>query len=177
MSRVAKRYSKAIFELALEKDFLDQIEQDFVFLENLLSESEELPQYLANPLITEDKKIAMLSEAIRKKVSDVTFNFLQLLASKRRLRILPAILENFRLMMLEHKNIVEGELISAVELEEKQVNAIKQHLEGVLGKNVQLYTKIQPDILGGFVVRVQDVVIDNSIRLQLSKLREKLMAR
>ena len=177
MNRVAKRYSKAIFELALEKDLLDKIEQDFVFLENLLTESEEMPQYLANPLITENKKIEMLAGVVGKKVSEVTFNFLQLLASRRRLRILPAILENFRLMMLEHRNIVEGELISAVELEEKQVNAIKQHLENMLGKNVQLSTKIKPDILGGFVVRVQDVVIDNSIRLQLSKLREKLMAR
>ncbi len=177
MNRVAKRYTKAIFELALEKEILDQIEQDFVFLKNLFAESTEVAQYLASPLITEDKKIEMLTEVIGKKVSDVTFNFLQLLASKRRLRILPAILENFRLMMLEHKNIVEGELISAVELEEKQVAEIKQHLEKMLGKNVQLLTRIQPDILGGFVVRVQDVVIDNSIRLQLSKLREKLMAR
>ena len=80
-------------------------------------------------------------------------------------------------MMLAHNNTVEAELISAVELEQKQIEAIKNHLQKTLGKNVLMSAKIQPEILGGFVVRVQDVVIDNSIRLQLNKLREKLMTR
>ncbi len=177
MNRVAKRYTKAIFQLAQEQNILEKIEKDFDLLRDLVQQSKEFDQFLANPLITEDKKIEVLAELVGKKVEVLTFNFLRLLANKRRLRVLPAILEQFRQMMLTYRNIVEGELISAVELEKEQVEAIKAHLEKTLGKNVKLYSKIQPEIIGGFVIRVQDVVIDNSIRLQLNKLREKLIAR
>ncbi len=177
MNRVAKRYAKAIFELASEKNILNTVEKDFVFLSKLIAESPELNQLLANPLIIEEKKITVLKQVIGQKINTLTFDFLQLLAAKRRLKILPAVLENFRQMMLEHRNIVEGELISAVELDQKQIAAIKSQLEQSLGKNVELRSIIQPEIIGGFVVRVQDVVIDNSIRLQLDKLREKLTAR
>ena len=177
MNRVAKRYAKAIFELASEKNILNTVEKDFVFLSKLIAESPALNQLLANPLIIEEKKITVLKQVIGQKINTLTFDFLQLLAAKRRLKILPAVLENFRQMMLEHRNIVEGELISAVELDQKQIAAIKSQLEQSLGKNVELRSIIQPEIIGGFVVRVQDVVIDNSIRLQLDKLREKLTAR
>ncbi|MHB2153255.1 ATP synthase F1 subunit delta [Calditrichota bacterium GD2] len=177
MNRVAKRYTKAIFQLAQENNILEQIEQDFLLLSDLLRQSDELDQFLANPLIREDKKMEALEEMVGPKANPMTKNFLRLLAAKRRLRVLPAILENFRQMMLEYRNIVEGEVVSAVELDESQLAAIKKRLEEMWGKNVKLYPRVQPDILGGFVVRVQDVVIDNSIRLQLNKLREKLTAR
>ncbi|MHB2149207.1 ATP synthase F1 subunit delta [Calditrichota bacterium LG25] len=177
MNRVAKRYTKAIFQLAQENNILEQIEQDFLLLSDLLRQSDELDQFLANPLIREDKKMEALEEMVGPKANPMTKNFLRLLATKRRLRVLPAILENFRQMMLEYRNIVEGEVVSAVELDESQLAAIKKRLEEMWGKNVKLYPRVQPDILGGFVVRVQDVVIDNSIRLQLNKLREKLTAR
>ena len=177
MNRVAKRYTKAIFQLALEKNILEQVERDFAFLKKLLVKNSDLPLYLSNPLITDDKKIEMLSKVIGSNINEITYRFLHLMASKRRLRFLPDVLENFRLMMLAHNNTVEAELISAVELEQKQIEAIKDHLQKTLGKNVLMSSKIQPEILGGFVVRVQDVVIDNSIRLQLNKLREKLMTR
>jgi F-type H+-transporting ATPase subunit delta len=90
---------------------------------------------------------------------------------------LPAVVEQFRRMLLDYQNILEGELISAVPLEKKQFEAIKKRLEEMLGQTVVLQPKIQPEIIGGFVVRVEDMVIDNSIRLQLQKLREKLVAR
>ena len=100
-----------------------------------------------------------------------------MLAEKRRIAVLPAVVQQFREMLLEYQRILEGELISAVPLEKKQFESIKKHLEEMLGQTVTLQTKIQPEIIGGFVVRIQDLVIDNSIRLQLNKLREKLSAR
>ncbi len=177
MSRVAKRYTKAIFELAQEQKIIDVIEKDFVELGKLIGKSPEFADFLSNPLISEAKKISLLKEILNGKIQELTLHFLELLASKRRLRVLPEIIEEFRQMMLESQNIVEGELISAVQLSAEQVKAIKERLQQALGKTVQLEQKVEPQIIGGFVVRVQDVVIDSSIRLQLEKLREKLTAR
>ncbi len=143
----------------------------------IIGDSPEFREFLSNPLIAEGEKQQIIKELLGKRVHELTLEFLQLLAQKRRIAILPAVVEQFRRMLLEYQNILEGELISAVPLEKKQFEAIKKRLEEMLGQTVVLQSKIQPEIIGGFVVRVEDMVIDNSIRLQLQKLREKLVAR
>ena len=177
MNRVAKRYTKALFELAQEYKILDKVEKDMELIGKLINESQDFRDFLSNPLITETSKQEILRELLANRIQKVTFQFLELLAEKRRIAVLPAVVQQFREMLLEYQRILEGELISAVPLEKKQFESIKKHLEEMLGQTVTLQTKIQPEIIGGFVVRIQDLVIDNSIRLQLNKLREKLSAR
>ncbi len=177
MNRVARRYTKALFELAQEQKILSKIDHDMQLIRKLIKESSDFQDFLSNPLIAEAQKKEILSEIFEKKVGQLTLNFLELLASKRRIAALPAIAEQFRDMMLKYQNIVEGELISAVPLDLEQSDLIKKYLEKMLGQTIRLEQKIQPEIVGGFVVRVQDMVIDSSIRLQLNKLREKLTAR
>ncbi len=177
MNRVAKRYTKALFELAQEHGILEKIEADMERLNRLIGESDDFRSFLSNPLISESAKQKIVREILADHVETLTFQFLELLAEKRRISILPAVIEQFREMLLAYRHVLEGELISAVPLEQKQIETIKKHLENMLGQTVVLQTKVQPEIIGGFVVRIQDMVIDNSIRLQLNKLREKLSAR
>ncbi|RLD11374.1 hypothetical protein DRI50_10085 [candidate division KSB1 bacterium] len=177
MNRVAKRYTKALFELAQERQMLDKVEKDMEEIRKLIDESDDFREFLANPLITESAKQEIVRELFADRIQPLTLQFLELLTEKRRIAILPAVVEQFREMLLEYQHILEGELISAVPLEKKQFESIKKHLENMLGQTVTLQSKIQPEIIGGFVVRIQDMVIDNSIRLQLNKLREKLSAR
>ncbi len=177
MNRVAKRYTKALFELAQEHGILEKIETDMELIRKVIEESADFREFLANPLISESAKQEIIRELLANRIQTLTFQFLELLAEKRRIAILPAVLDQFRQMLLSYRKILEGELISAVPLEKKQIETIKKHLEEMLGKTVLLQTKIQPEIIGGFVVRIEDLVIDNSIRLQLNKLREKLSAR
>jgi len=177
LNRVAKRYTKALFELAQERQMLDKVEKDMEEIRKLIDESDDFREFLANPLITESAKQEIVRELFADRIQPLTLQFLELLTEKRRIAILPAVVEQFREMLLEYQHILEGELISAVPLEKKQFESIKKHLENMLGQTVTLQSKIQPEIIGGFVVRIQDMVIDNSIRLQLNKLREKLSAR
>ncbi|NOX88843.1 MAG: ATP synthase F1 subunit delta [Calditrichaeota bacterium] len=177
MNRVARRYTKALFELAQEQKILSKIDHDMQLIRKLIEESSDFQDFLSNPLIAEAQKQDILKEIFEKKVEQLTLNFLELLASKRRIAALPAIATQFRDMMLKYQNIVEGELISAVPLDREQSDLINKYLEKMIGKTIRLEQKIQPEIIGGFVVRVQDMVIDSSIRLQLNKLREKLTAR
>lgn len=177
MSRVAKRYAKALFALALEENLLEKISADLDQITELGSQSAEFRTLLSNPLINEKDKLSALEEILSGKVEPITLSFLKLLADKKRIAFLPGITEEFRRMMLRHANQVEGELISAVALTPGQVSTIKSRIEEITGKVVLLTEKLDQTVLGGFIVKVEDWVLDNSIRYQLSKLREKLIAR
>lgn len=177
MSRVAKRYAKALFGLAKDQGKLDKVEMDFNELDKLIDKSSEFGAFLLNPLISSSDKSMMLKDIFKGKVNDLTFNFIQLINEKKRSSLLPDVILQFKSMMLEYNNQVEGELISAVELSKNQVNQIQQNIEKATGKSVILEQRIETDVIGGFVLKIQDRVFDNSIRCQLNKLREKFIAR
>jgi F-type H+-transporting ATPase subunit delta len=177
LSRVAKRYAKALFGLAKDQGKLDKVETDFNELDKLIDKSSEFGAFLLNPLISGSDKSMMLKDLFKGKVDDLTFNFIQLINEKKRSSLLPDVILQFKSMMLEYNNQVEGELISAVELSKNQVNQIQQNIETATGKSVILKQRIETDVIGGFVLKIQDRVFDNSIRCQLNKLREKFIAR
>jgi len=177
LSRVAKRYAKALFALAREEKLLDKVEADMNQISVLHQENEDFGTVLSNPLINEKVKLSILNDMFKGKVETLTLNFLALLAEKKRIAFLVQVVEEFRAMMLEFANKVEGELISARTLSEEQTSRIRKNVEAMTGKVVLLTEKVDKSVLGGFVVRVEDWVLDNSIRYQLSKLREKLIAR
>ena len=175
MSRVAKRYSKALFQLGDEENKLDQLEKDFKQIEDLLKESKEFKTFIANPLISEIEKAKIMAELFKDKLSATGYNFLQLLTNKKRSSVLPDVIEQFHLMLLRHRNILKGELVSVVDLSDTQVEQIKANIEKMTGKSVLFEKSLDPSIIGGFIVKVEDIIIDNSIRFQLNKLREQLI--
>ena len=175
MSRVAKRYAKALFQLGIEEKKLEQLESDLTQMENLLKESNEFKIFIANPLISEIDKAKILAELFKDKLSDIGYNFLQLLTDKKRSFILPDIIDQFRLLLNQHRNILKGELFSVIDLSDNQVEKIKRNVEKMTGKTVMFDKRLDPSIIGGFIVKVEDIIIDNSIRFQLSKLRERLI--
>ena len=176
MSRVAKRYAKALFATANELNILNKIEQDFIQFIDLAEQSEDFHALISNPLINDIDTLAAIQEIFKSNLQDLTNNFLGLLAEKKRIDFLPQIAEEFRLMLLIHANKVEGELISAAKLGADQVVCIKENVEQMTDKEVLLTEKVDKTVLGGFVVNIEGWVLDNSIRYQLSKLREKLIA-
>jgi len=176
LSRVAKRYAKALFSLANDEKLLDVVESDFGQIDILLQQSADFSSLLSNPLISDKEKVLLVKEIFAGKTDKLTFNFLNLLAEKKRMAIISDVLKEFKALMLEYTNKVEGELISAVKLSEAQVAEIRRKINGITGKTVLLKEKVDASILGGFVVKVEDWILDNSIRYQLSKLRERLIA-
>jgi len=176
LSRVAKRYAKALFQVALEQKSLDNVESDFQHVKSLLNESDEFSGFLENPLISEFEKSKIITALFKSKFEELTYDFLQLLAKKKRSSVLPDIVEQFNQILLDHRKFVEGELISAIELTDDQMTQIKLNIELATGKSVILKKQLDPKIIGGFVVKVEDIIIDNSIRYQLNKLRERLVA-
>jgi F-type H+-transporting ATPase subunit delta len=176
LSRVAKRYAKALFQVAIEQNVLDNVKTDFEQVKSLLVESDEFKNFLENPLISEFEKSKVITALFKNKFSDLTYDFLQLLTKKKRSSILPDAAEEFNQLLLEHRNFVKGDLISAVDLSDEQTSKIKSNIEEATGKSVILKQHLDPKIIGGFIVKIEDIIIDNSIRFQLNKLRERLVA-
>jgi len=175
VSRVAIRYSKALFELAVEKKNVESIQHDLAMIDTLCLDNPDFDALLTNPLIDESAKAKILSTLFEKNLNILTYRFIQLLSKKRRLGFLREIIERYNDRVLDYRGILPAVLLSADTLTREQVTQIKERIEKITGKSVQLAEKQDPDILGGFIIRVRDTIIDLSIKTQLDKLRTQLI--
>ena len=175
MSRVAGRYSKALFEIALEKNKLDVVAGDFELISQISTENVDFRNMLINPLIPATKKADIFSKLFKDKTDQLTYNFLRLLCTKKRSEFLLEVIDHFRVRILDHEGILTGQIISANPLSPDQVQDIHNRIKSQSGKKVQLSQEIDKNLMGGFIVKVKDNVIDLSVRNQLDKLRNKLV--
>jgi F-type H+-transporting ATPase subunit delta len=176
LSRIAKRYAKALFELAQEENALNQVSKDFELIRDLLKNSKDFHQFTKNPLISIIERKKILDKIFLEKISETSNNFLKMISQKKRLDYLDEITARYFDFVKADAGVVEGELFAVVELKSSQIKKIKENMERLTGKEVILNEIIDPNILGGFIVKVGDLVIDNSIRNQLERLRKQLAA-
>lgn len=161
----------ALFELADEQNALDLAAGDLEGLKSLLGESPELKRLIRSPVLSrEEQARALKAVAERAGFSDLTQRFLGLLAHQRRLFALPEIIGAFEAMLAEHRGEVGAELISAVPLSEEQIAAVREQLGKAIGQKVRLTAAVDPDLLGGLIVRVGSRMIDASLRTKLHQL-------
>jgi F-type H+-transporting ATPase subunit delta len=174
VSRVAVRYSKALFELALEHKLVETVQADLAMISEIHRENPDFYTALNNPLIDEFIKAKMLGELFQKDINALTFNFLQLLSRKKRSAFLLEIIDHFNESVLDYQGILPATLFYAEQLSNEQIDEIKSRIEKMIGKSILLSKQIDPSIVGGFIVRIRDTVIDLSIKTQLNKLHAQL---
>jgi len=175
LSRIAIRYSKALFELALEKKQLSGIESDMFLIKEQITKNDEFQRFLLNPLIPAKSKTDLLKKTFKDSIGTLTMNFLVLTSSKRRSEFIAEIIERFEALALEYNQIISAQVYSAVPLKEDQTEAIRNRLEEKTGKKVQLVEIVEKSLLGGFIVKIRDSVIDYSLKRQLERLKEKMI--
>ena len=175
MSRIAIRYSKALFELALEKKQLSEIETDLLLIKEHISKNDEFQRFLLNPLVPAKSKTELLRKTFKDSIETLTMNFLVLTSSKRRSEFIKEIIEKFEVLALEHNDIISAQIYSAVPLNSEQSDAIRNRLEKNSGKKVQLEEITERSLLGGFIVKVRDSVIDYSLKRQMERLTDKMI--
>jgi F-type H+-transporting ATPase subunit delta len=175
--RIAKRYAKALFEIAEETKKLEKITNDVVFIDSLIRSSRELQLFLKSPIIKEDKKREVLKEIFSdSRVDPVTLKFTMLLVEKKREDILHDIVKVYQQIYDEKMGIVSAEVVTAVEVGERLKNKIEQKILELTGaKKVKASYRVDPSIIGGIVIRVGDTVYDASIRRRIQLLREQLI--
>jgi F-type H+-transporting ATPase subunit delta len=175
--RIAKRYAKALFEIAEETKKLEKITNDVVFIDSLIRSSRELQLFLKSPIIKEDKKREVLKEIFSdSRVDPVTLKFIMLLVEKKREDILHDIVKVYQQIYDEKMGIVSVEVVTAVEVGERLKKKIEQKILELTGaKKVKASYRVDPSIIGGIVIRVGDTVYDASIRRRIQLLREQLI--
>jgi F-type H+-transporting ATPase subunit delta len=165
------RYASALFDLAREQDALDAVGGDLEGLKQVLAESADLRRLVRSPVLSRDAQAkAVVAVAERAGCHELTRKFLGLLAQKRRLFAIDAVIEAFAAMLSEHRGEVGAELVSAVALSDEQIESVKQQLSSAAGRTVTLATRVDPELLGGIVVRVGSRMIDASVRTRLHQL-------
>lgn len=170
---VAKRYSIALFEVAKEKKCLDQIEKDLKEVIQVWQSLPEFRNWVTDPTTEADKKKEIFSKAFP-DVNQYTKNFLFLLADRKRVNELEAIVEEFHRLVNEEKGFVDAVVTTAFPLTEESRQKLIETFEPVIGKKLHIHEKVDSDILGGVIVQVGDRLFDGSLKTKLVRFQEQL---
>jgi F-type H+-transporting ATPase subunit delta len=176
-SEIAGPYAKALMSVAEDNNAVDQVGTEAADLLEVLDSSEDLTGFLLNPLMSPDAKKGVLRQVAEGKVSDFLLSFLLLLVDRGRVAFLQPILKQYQALLRERNQTVLADVTSAIELSEEQQNAIRDRVKTMTGANgVELSVKVDPDLLGGLVIKVGSQVIDASLRGQLRRIGIQLAA-
>ena len=175
--RVASRYARSVFDLALELKVIDKIYDDMLVLGQVCADNRKLVILLKNPIVRFDYKLRIIRKIFEKHVDELALKFFDLICRKNRANILPEVSKVFVMFYHEHKGIVIADVSSAIELS----SSIKKEFEDIVGKatgkKVELETTVDESLLGGFVLQVGDNQLDSSIKSKLNNLRRELKSR
>jgi ATP synthase F1 delta subunit len=173
MEEIAAVYARSLFEVAKEHDKLDKVRGELGEFTDALHESRDLQVFLFSPYFSTQEK----SEGLDKAVSgadETLMNFLKLLLEKHRMPVLFRVRADFEDLWEEENQLLPVQVTSAIELPKKTVKQIGDKIAEQTGRKVDLSAKVEPDILGGIVVRVGNSVLDASIRNRLENLRKQV---
>jgi len=172
VSGLAGRYATAIFELAREAGKLDAVAGDLAALTAMLGASADLTRLVRSPVFSRaEQGKAMAAVLARMNAQDLTTRFIGLVASKRRLFVLPAMITIFNALLANHRGEVSARVTSAHALDNAQIESIKSALKQAAGRDVQLQADVDNSILGGLIVRMGSRMIDGSLRTKLNNLQ------
>ena len=174
---LAGRYAAALFDLASESGTVTAVETDLEKLSAALSESSELQAVTTNPELSRAAQgSAITAVAQHLDVSELTKNFLGVLADNRRLSSLGDMIRAFQMIAAAQRGEVTAEVTSAHALSEDQLSALKDKLTARQGRTVKINPSVDPDLLGGLVVTIGSQRIDGSIRTRLNSLAQAMKA-
>lgn len=175
LTGVAGRYAQALFALASDEGALDIVESDLKTLRAAIHGSDDFRAFLKSPVYdAAEKSGAILAIADKAGLSPTTRNFLGLIGANRRLFHLDAMIASFFARLATHRGEVTAEATSAAPLSEDQLKRLRGEIEGVVGKAVNITTKVDPSLLGGLIVKVGSTMIDSSLRTKLNRLKSQL---
>jgi F-type H+-transporting ATPase subunit delta len=173
MEEIAEVYARSLFEVAKERDKLDVVREQLGAFADALAEDRELSVFFFSPYFSTEEK----RDGLRRVVVDAdetVVNFLELLIEKHRMPVLFRIRRVYDRLWERENQVLPVEITSAVELDEETVKGIGERIGERTGQHVELTARVEPDILGGIVLRVGNQILDASIRNRLERLRTQV---
>jgi ATP synthase F1 delta subunit len=173
MEELAEVYSRALFQASVENGELDEVQQQLAAWSDALGENKNLQTFFFSPRFSPAEK----KDAIRRIIvggNEHFLNFLELLAERHRLPAVFRIRRDFDALWREEHKLLPVEVTSAIELDDALVRSIGDRIEERTGRQIELTSRVDPDIIGGLVLRVGNKVLDASVHGRLERLRRQL---
>ena len=168
---LAGRYASALFDLARDQRQIEAVSNSLDALNQALLDSKEFAELIASPLVSrEEAGNAFKSLAPKLGLDSITANFLGVLARNGRKNALRPVIRAFRRLAAEHRGETTAEVVTARPLNDDQIAALKAQLRARAGRDVNVEAEVDPNILGGIVVKLGSQRIDASIRTKLNRL-------
>jgi F-type H+-transporting ATPase subunit delta len=173
MEEIADVYSRSLFEVAKEHGVLDRVHDEIGEFADALNDNRNLQVFLFSPYFSSNEKRDSIDRIVD-GADERTLNFLKLLAERHRMPALFRIRRAFDALWAKENRLLPVTVTSAVELDDQLVQDVGKRIEEQTGRRVELSSKVDPDLLGGLVVRVGNMVLDASIRNRLEQLRKQV---
>jgi F-type H+-transporting ATPase subunit delta len=174
-SPLAIAYAQALLELANESNTTAAVAEELRALREIIATNPQFAQVLADPAISTEERAGLLHRVFDGRASTVVQHFLGLVNEKGRLNILSAIAAAFDELLDQQEGNIEVDATVAQRLGDEQLESVRQRISQALKRNAVLRQVVDPQIIGGLVLRVRDQLIDGSVRAQLAAMRQKLL--
>ncbi len=170
----SKRYAQAVFEIAKEQDRLEEWRTDLKKISELTGQAEVL-FFLSNPKVPFEDKAKLVRETLKADTSPLAINLAYLLISKGKIGNAKQITSEYEHLVDAYHGIKHAQITTAVSVDDSTKKMLTERLEALIGKRISINVKVDPDVLGGFVARIEDRLIDFSLRNKLKLLKAELV--
>jgi F-type H+-transporting ATPase subunit delta len=174
-SLITVRYVKALFGLAVENKLLDIIEKDVESLLGIMAESTEFNAFIENPILKRSSKLKMFDQLFAGKLNKLTIQFLYLLVNNNREILLKEMCHYFKAHYRQNRKIKEAVITTAIPLSKTHRDEIYKYISKKFKVSIDMSEKVEPEIIGGFVLRIEDQQINASLQSQLNKIKRELI--
>ncbi len=173
--RIAKRYSEALIDNTDNKQEAQDIHNQLIFINQTLISSADLKAFLENPIISQQDKTDVINQIFSRNISEKVKNLLFLLIDNNRFDAFAAIVSEYEARLDELNNVIKARVISAIELNEDAKGRLIQKLESKTSKTVVADYQINPQIIAGIIVEINDKTIDTSLKTKLNNIKKQLI--
>jgi len=173
-SKISVRYSRALFQSALEKNILDEVNKDMILISEICKVA-ETKEFLHSPVIVPSKKMDIFHKILGENVEKITLSLIDLVVKNGRESFLPAIARVFIHETMKYKGITKSVLTTSSKVDKKVKEQISELISDLFNTKAELEEVIDAEIIGGFILRIDDNYIDASVRNKLNKIRKELM--
>lgn len=174
-SAISVRYTKALYQLAKEKNELKEVFEHIVFIHQIISQTKDLEQVITNPVIPSRTKINLIEKAFKDRINPDAYSFILLMLQNKREEYLLSSLRYFEYYYKKENGITTVQLTTAIPLESTVKNEIKGIIRSNFNITPEFHDKVDKNIIGGFIIRMDDQQIDSSVATQLDKFKEQLI--
>lgn len=174
-SIITVRYAKSFFLLAKEKGLLSKLKTDIESVMQICNQSVEFILFLESPVVKTSRKIKLLNQIFSGSIDALTLKFLILLTANKRESYIPGVCRNFLDLTRKDIGIKTAVVTTAAKMSDKTLALIQQIVERELNSKIELAGRVNPDILGGIILRIEDKQFDSSLATQLKKIKASFL--